>query len=146
MSFYSNSSQSLLASDVFTRDRGPLMLLCMKLISVPSTTTLLGLFAYAFDVSSVMFGPWVSYERHRLWQQGDTLGRSASLLTSVLRCAATMFVASTMLIYSTCFLHWLLPDPGSPILLAWRTASSYRSSHYFICYLSSAAQTIANAK
>lgn len=117
--------------------RGSQMVLVMKIISLafdidsglthlPSVPEQLG---YFFCPGTLIFGPWVSYNEHRaILENPATLVNCINIISALL----SSFLFLTI---STCWSSWLIGDIWR-WTSAYRDALSFRSSHYFICYLS----------
>ncbi|KAG8197226.1 hypothetical protein JTE90_011380 [Oedothorax gibbosus] len=126
------------------RIRGCQMLLAMKLISlafdygyldknIPSIIPCCG---YLFHVGTVIFGPWTSYSSYMSSKENTKF--SFSWFMSVIRSLAISYAFLTV---STCWTSWLLYSAGWKWIDAYRDALSFRSSHYFVSYLSEATGT-----
>ncbi|XP_023705139.1 protein-serine O-palmitoleoyltransferase porcupine isoform X2 [Cryptotermes secundus] len=122
--------------------RGAQMLVAMKVISVafdtdfgalqclPSPAEFTG---YVLCVGTCVFGPWVPY-RDYISIFNKPLWNTRWLW----RICTTVLLAFIFLTVSTCWIHWLIPDGAWRWWIAYRDALSFRSSHYFICFLSEA--------
>lgn len=120
--------------------RGPQMIILMKMVSVafdldssslPKLPNLLEMVGYIVNPGTVIFGPWVSFSSYKKVLQ--PMSWNLRLLLGVI----IRFTVSIMfLLLSTCFAMWVLPDSASKWGLAFRDAFSFRSSHYFVSYLS----------
>ncbi|KAG1689898.1 Protein-serine O-palmitoleoyltransferase porcupine [Nymphon striatum] len=123
--------------------RGIQMVLVMRVISVsldhsnsliPSVPSLPEYLGYTLCVGTLMFGPWISFNDYvcSLTQTQFNFRWLLSVFLSILACFG-------FLILSSCGTHYLLGDIESWKWFAvYRDALSFRSSHYFISYLSQA--------
>ncbi|XP_066995407.1 protein-serine O-palmitoleoyltransferase porcupine [Anabrus simplex] len=122
--------------------RGAQMLVAMKVISIafdtdfgvlqflPSPAEFAG---YILCVGTCIFGPWIPYRDYiaiynkPIW---DMRWIWKILINGVL--------SFLFLTVSTCWIHWLIPDGSWRWWIAYRDALSFRSSHYFVSFLSEA--------
>ncbi|XP_074646546.1 protein-serine O-palmitoleoyltransferase porcupine-like [Tubulanus polymorphus] len=124
------------------RIRGAQMILAMKVISigfdvdrgvlikVPGISEFVG---YAFNVGTVIFGPWISFLDYMTILQLRERKMSFYWIFKMIR----SFVASMLcIITSTCVVHWVIIEGSWKWLIAFRDAQSFRFSHYFVSYLS----------
>lgn len=122
--------------------RGSQMVLTMKLISLAFDSDtkekeipgLLCGFGYLFHVGTVIFGPWISYSSYLTALSNKRL--APSVLIRIIKCLALSFGFLTV---SSCWTSWFFHSTQWKWLGAYRDAASFRTSHYFICYLSEAA-------
>lgn len=126
--------------------RGAQMLVAMKVISVAFDTdfgalqclpSLAEYAGYIFCVGTCVFGPWVSYRDYMsiytkpLWNM--------KWMRKILLNISLAFVFLTL---STCWVQWLIPDGSWRWWMAYRDALSFRSSHYFVSYVSEASAVV----
>ncbi|XP_071445124.1 protein-serine O-palmitoleoyltransferase porcupine [Hetaerina americana] len=122
--------------------RGAQMLVAMKVISVAFDTdigtlqslpSLVEFSGYVLCVGTCVFGPWVPYRDYiaiynkPLWNY-----------QWVWRIVSSIILALLFLSISTCWMQWLIPDESWRWWVAYRDALSFRSSHYFVSFLSEA--------
>lgn len=120
------------------RIRGSQMILAMKIISlgfdVDSSIkfpSLIECFGYYFCVGSVIFGPWVSYINYMKLLQERSMNKQ--YVFNLMKCLILSYLFLTM---STCWINWMVPYSSWSWISAYRDAFSFRTSHYFISYLS----------
>lgn len=126
--------------------RGAQMILAMKVISlsfdsdigtiqdVPSPLAFSG---YVFNVGTCVFGPWVSYKDYIA-----IFDRPLWNWLWVVRILVSLVIAFLFLTISTCWSLWLIPDDAWRWWLAYRDALSFRSSHYFVSFVSEASALV----
>ncbi|KAK3912241.1 Protein-serine O-palmitoleoyltransferase porcupine [Frankliniella fusca] len=122
--------------------RGAQMIIAMKVISlsfdsdigtIQTVPSLVDFAGYVFNIGTCVFGPWVSFKDYLaifnkpLWN-----------IWWVLRICMNLVLAFFFLSISTCWSHWFIPDDTWRWWGAYRDALSFRSSHYFISFLSEA--------
>lgn len=123
------------------RIRGSQMLLSMKLISLAFDTGSvekvmpppIATFGYLFHPGTVIFGPWVSYSTYITSKENKRVDWSWFL--SILQSLAFSFAFLTV---STCWTSWFFQSTPWKWIDAYRDALSFRSSHYFVSYMSEA--------
>ncbi|GFR01471.1 protein-serine O-palmitoleoyltransferase porcupine [Trichonephila clavata] len=131
------------------RLRGCQMLLSMKLISLGFDTgytdkqmpSILPCFGYLFHVGTVIFGPWISYSSYMASKQGIKF--SFSWVYTIIRCTLLSYGFLTV---STCWTSFLLHSTGWKWIDAYRDALSFRSSHYFVSYISEVTATLSGVQ
>jgi len=89
---------------------------------------------YCVCPGTVILGPWVSYQQYN---QIFVNSRWCSLRWCY-RIIFSMVLAFFFLTVSTCWSQWFLPDSDWKWLMAYRDAMSFRTSHYFVSYISEA--------
>ena len=137
------------------RMRGAQMIVAMKAVSlgfdldrgevsmVPSPMEFMG---YLCFVGTVIFGPWISFQRYLEAVQGRPL--SCRWLQKV---AQSLLLALLCLVLSTCvgpyLFPYFIPLDGDHLLRkclrAYESAVSFRFSNYFVGFLSEATATLA---
>ncbi|XP_063885813.1 protein-serine O-palmitoleoyltransferase porcupine-like isoform X4 [Scylla paramamosain] len=120
--------------------RGPQMIILMKVVSVgfdldssslSRLPNILEMVGYILNPGTVIFGPWISFSSYKRvlqpfsWNLRLVLGVIIHLITCMI-----------FLLLSTCFALWMVPDSINKWAQAFRDAFSFRSSHYFVSYLS----------
>ncbi|KAF4532626.1 hypothetical protein B566_EDAN011539 [Ephemera danica] len=122
------SELALVHNSLWHKIRGAQMLLAMKAISVgfdieigtlKCLPTLPEFAGYVFSVGTCVFGPWN--------------------IDWIYRVLLSLLFSLGFLTISTCGIHYLIPDHSWRWWLAFRDALSFRSSHYFVSFLSEAA-------
>ncbi|XP_035829159.1 protein-serine O-palmitoleoyltransferase porcupine-like [Aplysia californica] len=145
----------LLLSELFMADpatwhkvRGAQILLSMKIISlgydvgkgtVADLPNIFEYMGYCFNVGTVIFGPWITYEQYYKLLDAEANPMSMVWAAQVL---STTGLSVFCLVYSNCFTHWLILDSVNKWFLAYRDAQSFRFSHYFISFLSDATSSL----
>ncbi|XP_071499067.1 protein-serine O-palmitoleoyltransferase porcupine-like [Diadema antillarum] len=129
------------------RIRGAQMILVMKVISlgfdldhgvVPAMIGLQEYLGYTFCVGTVLFGPWVSFNSYKSMLQPNPLS-----FMWILRVIVNFFLALVCLNVSVCIAPFLFVQYKSKWLSAYGDAASFRYSHYFVSYFSSASSVLA---
>ena len=128
---------------------GPQIVLCMKVLSIefdlysskfesePPLDSLLG---YFFHPATVVFGPWVSFQTY----ESSFLKINRNIAKTIgLDAAKFAILSSFSLLYSSCFTNFVLGASAPKWLKAYFVAQSFRSSHYFVQYISSMSATVA---
>ncbi|KAK3859229.1 hypothetical protein Pcinc_034634 [Petrolisthes cinctipes] len=120
--------------------RGPQMVVLMKLVSVgfdldsssiralPGPLEMLG---YILNPGTIIFGPWLSFNAYMKVLQPMSWGWW--LIPAVLM---RLISSVVFLLLSTCYTSWILPEDLNRWGAAYRDALSFRSSHYFVSYMS----------
>ncbi|XP_030756106.1 protein-serine O-palmitoleoyltransferase porcupine [Sitophilus oryzae] len=130
----------LLDKEEWLEIRGIMMVFSMKLISLvtdqgmndfPSFSEYCG---YMFSNGNILFGPWISYENY-MYQMKYPTRKNIFWVLAILR---ALFLAVFFLSVSNCWASYLISDNSNRLLLGYKEALSFRTSHYFICYLSEA--------
>jgi len=119
--------------------RGSQMVLVMKLISLAfdldkgaiSRPNILEYFGYALSVSSVIFGPFMTYSDYCQILVGKRM--SFSWFVGVLRSCVFCYCC---LIISACITPWIFQEDDFKWFVAYQSALSFRFSHYFVSFLS----------
>ncbi|VEN59918.1 unnamed protein product [Callosobruchus maculatus] len=130
--------------------RGIVMIFSMKMISlvddiergfllIPSFTEFFG---YVFSGSNILFGPWMSFQDYILIYLQPTKKNTAWVLSIVKNVVISLF----FLIVSNCMATYFIPDGSNVLLLSYREALSFRTSHYFISFISEASVLAAGFK
>ncbi|KAJ1354278.1 hypothetical protein KIN20_011158 [Parelaphostrongylus tenuis] len=127
----------------FTAVRGILMVFSMKISSLAfdkghdfSIADVVPAFAFIFNPSTMIFGPFHTYTDFLKSLNRRTMKEEVS---SGLQSVALLAVALGFLMYSSC-LSIIVPQ-GS-LLTDYFVAQSFRSSHFFVCFLSQALSTL----
>ncbi|KAL1227518.1 Protein-serine O-palmitoleoyltransferase porcupine [Trichinella spiralis] len=136
----------LLTAEEFNKLSGTLMIIAMKQISLSFAFGVskwtaachepLAFFSYMTDVGTVVCGPWLSFERHCEMMKKKNC---RCLLNSIRWAVVSGGYGFLFLIYSSCLSWWLFPNRLRTInrwIIAFRDAQSFRTSHYFICFVS----------
>ncbi|EDO40458.1 predicted protein, partial [Nematostella vectensis] len=122
------------------RVRGTQMILVMKMISIAfdydqgilaQLPNLLEYFGYSISASSIIFGPFMSYDDYSKILTGKRL--SLSWIFGVTRSFLLCFIC---LLHSVCVSPYIFAEDDNKWLVAYQTAMSFRFSHYFVSYLS----------
>eukprot|EP00057_Strongylocentrotus_purpuratus_P007725 XP_011662199.1 PREDICTED: protein-cysteine N-palmitoyltransferase porcupine [Strongylocentrotus purpuratus] len=127
--------------------RGAQMILMMKVISVgfdldqgtlSSLPGPLEYFGYTFCVGTSIFGPWVSFTSYMAMLQPHQPN-----LRWFIHVITSSFLAILCLLISVCITPILFVGYEARWLLAYSDAASFRYSHYFVSYLSTASSVLA---
>ncbi|CDW56463.1 MBOAT domain containing protein [Trichuris trichiura] len=134
----------LLSASQFNSLSGSLMILTMKCISLTFDYDVVTLkrnqlrvvpfFGYMLDVGTAMNGPWITYGSYR-----NSFNKMGSTMSCLALALCTGLLSFAFLVYSSCISWWLFPASSTPtgrMLVAFRDAQAFRSSHYFISFLS----------
>ncbi|XP_034935866.1 protein-serine O-palmitoleoyltransferase porcupine [Chelonus insularis] len=135
--------------------RSVIMIAAMKAISMsfdkatstPQPFLLLSNFlqyaGYIFNPSTCLFGPWISFQDYITLLTHVESEKSiwVTLPLNIFRTLKSLSISLTFLIMSNCWTQWFISEEaqqftGGKWLLAYRDALSFRTSHYFISYLS----------
>lgn len=130
--------------------RGVIMIFTMKFISlvddidsfVISHLSCVQYFGYMCCGSNILFGPWICYKDYSLLLKTPTV-KSKWWIFAV---AKTLLKSIIFLIFSNCILDYLIPEESNSWLIAYKEAVSFRTSHYFISFLSEASMLAAGYK
>ncbi|KAB7498271.1 Protein-serine O-palmitoleoyltransferase porcupine [Armadillidium nasatum] len=127
--------------------RGIQMVILMKLVSVgydldtsqlKEFPNLFEVTGYTFNPGTVIFGPWIPFTSYQ-----NVLSPLKWGLKWVLKILMNLSISVAFLIFSTCLVNWLIPDNSNRWFIAYRDALSFRSSHYFVSYLSEVSLNLA---
>ncbi|XP_060515808.1 protein-serine O-palmitoleoyltransferase porcupine [Cylas formicarius] len=140
----------VLDPEVWLSIRGVVMILTMKLISlandvktelfsIPSITEYFG---YMFCGGNLLFGPWIKYKEYILLNQCHTV-KSVWWIVGV---AKALCLSLLCLSISNCWLHYFISDESGGFIVGYKQALTFRTSHYFISYLSEALMLAAGWK
>ncbi|CAB3369501.1 Hypothetical predicted protein [Cloeon dipterum] len=122
--------------------RGAHMIVVMKVISLafdmemgtqrtlPSPVEFAG---YIFSVGTCIFGPWVPFRDYLAVYKKPVFN-----LQWLWRILLSLAMAFLFLTVSMCWISWLIPDDAWRWWTAYRDAVSFRSSHYFVSFVSEA--------
>ncbi|GAB1602594.1 hypothetical protein Ahia01_000539000 [Argonauta hians] len=95
---------------------------------------------YVFNVGTVIFGPWISYNHYcTITTQHNMRPMSIQWLYKLFKCTVSALLC---LVVSTCGATWLIQDHYWKWLTAYRDAMSFRFSHYFVSYVSTLTLTL----
>ncbi|XP_057318085.1 protein-serine O-palmitoleoyltransferase porcupine [Microplitis mediator] len=135
------------------RIRGILMIAAMKAVSISLDSNknknlsfnIWEYTGYIFSPITCIFGPWISFNNYKAITTGAieqelTIRQISSLWLLDLGNALKNFtIALIFLSISNCFAQWLIPNyiSDGKWFTAYGDALSFRSSHYFICYVAS---------
>ncbi|KAH0546014.1 protein-serine O-palmitoleoyltransferase porcupine [Cotesia glomerata] len=135
------------------RIRGIIMIAAMKAVSISLDSknnrnfsfNIWEYIAYIFSPLTCIFGPWMSFCNYKAITSGTverklTIRQIIVLWLGDLGVALKNFiVALIFLSISNCFAQWFIPNyiSDGKWSTAYGDALSFRSSHYFICYVSS---------
>ncbi|XP_058805464.1 protein-serine O-palmitoleoyltransferase porcupine [Phymastichus coffea] len=87
---------------------------------------------YMLCSATTLFGPWVSFENYK-----NLYRKTTYKLLWIFVSIGYMAVAFFFLCVSNCWTNWILSDNAGKWMLGFRDALSFRTSHYFICFLAS---------
>lgn len=91
-------------------------------------------FGYALCPGTTVFGPWVSYKEYM-----DIFKTPKWNFAWLLKVIFSMGFGFMFLALSTCLITWFIPrQEQSEWIAAYRDAMSFRASHYFVSFISTA--------
>ncbi|GIY57930.1 protein-serine O-palmitoleoyltransferase porcupine [Caerostris extrusa] len=130
------------------RIRGCQMILAMKIISLgfdsrytcSDMPAILPCFGYLFHIGTVIFGPWISYSSYIGSKDDHKI--DLPWFYNILRCVSLSFGFLTV---STCWTSWVF-STDLIWIDAYRDALSFRSSHYFVSYISEVTATLSGVR
>ncbi|TKR80857.1 hypothetical protein L596_014849 [Steinernema carpocapsae] len=132
--------QNLLDDAAFVSFRGALMIQIMKSVSISFdlSTQITGvsnfsLLAYLLNPGTLVFGPFITYDNFYNAKGLLQLGPNTFFKAFVAFLQSLVFLFTSTCLLDTYFSEWY--DSHS-ILKEYKTALSFRLSHYYICYLS----------
>ena len=144
----------ILACDLYLLDpkswhqiRGSMMVVAMKVISIgfdvdekriSASILPWEYFGFVFCPANTVFGPFVQYHTYC----EILLDRPLSFAWFY-RVVRSIVVGLFAFAISVCVMPWLFPEDSNRWLIAYATASSFRFSHHFTCYLSEATSVVA---
>ncbi|XP_072402265.1 protein-serine O-palmitoleoyltransferase porcupine [Diabrotica undecimpunctata] len=140
----------LLKTEAWMEARGVIMIFSMKLISLAEDIdkgavkypSFLNYFGYMFCGANVMFGPWTSFNEYiALYNQ--TTNKNIWWILGIIR---ALTISVFFLMISNCWSTYFIPDESNRWLISYREAMSFRTSHYFISFLSEASMLAAGFK
>lgn len=116
----------------------------MDVKQIPRVPSILYFAGYCLSPSTVIFGPWISYNSYlKLLHNSQTVQDWWWIPKSLV----AFLIGLMFLTLSTCWTHYIFDESflehSSQWVPAYRDALSYRSSHYFVSFLSGATCTIA---
>ncbi|KAJ8980574.1 hypothetical protein NQ317_018701 [Molorchus minor] len=140
----------LLEEEIWMEIRGIIMIFVMKIISlaedidreITDFPTVFQYFGYTFSGCNIMFGPWISFQEY-IFLYKHPSQKSRWWMYGIVR---SLFFSMLSLMVSNCFANFFIPDSSNRWLVAYKEALSFRTSHYFICYLSEASMLAAGYK
>uniref|UniRef100_A0A182R0A3 Protein-serine O-palmitoleoyltransferase porcupine n=1 Tax=Anopheles farauti TaxID=69004 RepID=A0A182R0A3_9DIPT len=143
------------SAETWNRIRGTQMILLMKALSLAFDTdgnlalrnqlNVLSYCGYVLCPANVILGPWISFSDYlNIWKPASGLeskhGQPSSgrrILIHAFRILISALMAIGFLLTSNCMIDYLLAPIGSwKWVRAYGRALSFRTSHYFIAYLS----------
>uniref|UniRef100_A0AAR5PWV8 Protein-serine O-palmitoleoyltransferase porcupine n=1 Tax=Dendroctonus ponderosae TaxID=77166 RepID=A0AAR5PWV8_DENPD len=130
----------LLEKETWLEIRGIMMVFSMKLTSLiadlpgPNLPGLSAYFGYMFCPGNILFGPWISFE-HYMMQVNFPTRKNLHWLYGIIRALMCAVIFVTI---SNCWASYFISEDSNSFLLGYQEALSFRSSHYFVCYLSEA--------
>jgi len=89
---------------------------------------------YCMCPGSIVLGPWTSFQEYN----NIILQPARFSFSWIFKILWSVAVAFFFLTISTCVCGWLIPPSASSWLNAYRDALSFRSSHYFVSFMSEA--------
>ncbi|CAJ0588561.1 unnamed protein product [Cylicocyclus nassatus] len=139
--------QSLMSAAEFVAIRGIIMVLTMKLSSLAFDTAgtagaanAIPFLAYLINPATIIFGPFYSIRDFEDTLQCKSVKEE---VVNILWGIAVLFLAFLMLIYSSCS---PIVFDGVAVFGDYFTAQSFRTSHYFVCFLSQGLITISGLR
>ena len=143
--------ETLLDASLAHRLRGLQIIFMMKVISLAfdnyipelSVEGLAEYVAYMMLPSNCIFGPWISMADFQKWHLAPGSRNLFSFLSHSFRLLRSLAMSVVALLISDCFAGWLIPDLSNRWVIAYRSALSFRFSHYFICCLSESLMLLA---
>ncbi|XP_018328743.1 protein-serine O-palmitoleoyltransferase porcupine isoform X2 [Agrilus planipennis] len=132
-------------SDTWIQLRGFFMIACMKIISFTSDLQRgeeyrsVLFFGYILCPANCLFGPWVSVGEYKTLYKNP----GKKNFNWATRIICSLLNAVFFLTLSNCWGTYFIPDGSFKWFEAYRQALSFRSSHYFISYLSETSMIIA---
>ncbi|XP_058059274.1 protein-serine O-palmitoleoyltransferase porcupine [Anopheles bellator] len=140
--------------EAWNRIRGTQMILLMKVLSLCFDTdensallkqlNVLSYAGYVLCPANVVLGPWISFSDYlSIWKTvpADTRtarSNSRRMVVHLFRIVTSLLMAVGFLLTSNCMIDYLLASAGnsSKWIHAYSKAFSFRTSHYFVAYLS----------
>lgn len=138
----------LLSSELFVMDpkmwqqiRGIQMIASMKIISlavdlergvfkrVPNPAEFAG---YVVCPANCILGPWMSFHKYNQALEKKFI----SIVQWIKYLIVYLFISLMCLFLSNCFVPWYITDDTHKWLVAYRDAQSFRTSHYFVSFMS----------
>ncbi|KAJ8923540.1 hypothetical protein NQ315_010118 [Exocentrus adspersus] len=140
----------LLETSTWFEIRGIVMVFAMKLISlaedmdkgVTNFPTFFRYFGYIFCGGNIMFGPWISFQEYIVSYHHPTQ-KNLWWINGILR---ALIISLFFLTVSNCWTNYFITDDSNRWLIGYKEALSFRTSHYFICYLSEVSMLAAGFK
>ncbi|CAG9855426.1 unnamed protein product [Phyllotreta striolata] len=120
--------------------RGLVMVFSMKLISlvddmekdIVQFPSFFNYFGYIFCGANVIFGPWISFDEYNLMYDKPTR-KNFRWMFSIVR---TLAISLFFLTVSNCFCNYVIDGEMPVFLQSYKEALSFRTSHYFVSFLS----------
>ncbi|KAK0161984.1 hypothetical protein PV327_008374 [Microctonus hyperodae] len=118
--------------------RSVIMIAAMKAVSVsldksddlPDVWQYIG---YMFSPVTCLFGPWIPFSNYISVEQNNNRWTPWFIVSA----SKNLLISLIFLSVSNCWTRWLIPLSAGKWLSAYKDALSFRSSHYFISYMSS---------
>lgn len=129
-------------STTWHKIRGIQMVAAMKIISIAFDQSTEGVgrvpiqnyLGYIFCPANLIYGPWISYRDYL----STMVSRSFRISRSLKWILINSLIAMMFVLSMNCFFDIFIPESYYQWIVAYRTALSFRSSHYFICFMSQA--------
>uniref|UniRef100_A0A0K0EQT9 Protein-serine O-palmitoleoyltransferase porcupine n=1 Tax=Strongyloides stercoralis TaxID=6248 RepID=A0A0K0EQT9_STRER len=125
------SFQFYLKESMYSSIHGSLMIMSMKMISLTfeNSINLFEVFGYAFSPGTLLYGPFITIRMYRLSYQTKFFSNLFIPILSSILSGLFLFLS-----------HFILTDIDilnyNSLLINYKTAASFRYSHYFISYIS----------
>nr|CAI5837985.1 unnamed protein product [Callosobruchus analis] len=140
----------LLDQETWMEIRGIVMIFSMKMISLVDdiergsllSPSFMKFFGYTFSGANIVFGPWMSFNDYMLIYLHPTKKNTAWVLSIMKKILISLF----FLIVSNCLATYFISDGSTILLVAYKEALSFRTSHYFISFISEASVLAAGFK
>ncbi|CAH1103396.1 unnamed protein product [Psylliodes chrysocephalus] len=140
----------LMKTETWMEIRGLVMIFSMKLISLADDIdkdaidfpNYFQYFGYIFSGANVMFGPWISFQDYILMYNQPTKKN----LKWILSIARALLLSIFFLTVSNCWTSYIIKDDMNIFLVSYKEALSFRTSHYFVSFLSEASMLAAGLK
>lgn len=128
--------------------RGTFMIATMKLLSLSrdlhsilENFNITSYFGYMFCPANIIFGPWISFKEYSACN--FVVPNKLRWLKQV---CLTALAALVFLTISNCWASYLIPDDSYTWFVTYRQAFTFRTSHYFVSYLSESLMSLAGYK
>lgn len=146
LAFLVISGELLIDGSDWMACRGVFMVGTMKLLSLAQdseTFDIPSYLGYMYCPTNVIFGPWMSFEEYF---GRNSFGGTSSKLAWVKCISCTAAKSLFFLTISNCWATYFVPDDSHIWLVTFREALSFRTSHYFVSYLSESLTTLGGFK